>query len=239
MPRDTRAYTSEIGLPPVSAWVRNLVIGLFALFVVEVLVSNVWGGLYATLAWSVHGPIRPWQPFTRYLVQGSASVINVVFALLAMYFILPTLDNALGRRALSHAAAAALAGGTLVGFLSSIVGYSDGFLLGWSGILTAVFALFGLAVPDATVRLYFFIPVQARFFTWGSGIIAALLLLGTRSSIAADALGCWLGAMAWWYTLGPGGKTRQRRNAGKKLERDLSKFTVLQGGGGNRDDLVN
>jgi hypothetical protein len=232
--------TAEVfGLPPIHPWIRNLMIGLFGLYVAELIGVNAVGqGLYSLLALHPVGDgFAPWQLLTRYLVQGP-QVMSVMFGLLMLYFALPLMDRFFSRSQLLQVLAAMFVGGTVLSLGLAALGIVGGLALGWGMVLTGLFALVGLAMPSMEFRLFFLIPVRASYFVWGAGVIAGLLLLASPSLSSADYLGSWLGVVAWWYLLGPGGRRRKLIQQSKKIEKELMKFQVIQGGRNRDDDIV-
>ena len=95
--------------------------------------------------------------------------------------------------------------------------------------------------PQSRGQSLFVLPVQASIFAWGTGLITGLLFLAAPSLGSAQHFGSWLGLMGWWYGMGPGSKARKLKGKARKIEKDLSRFTVLDGGqsDSNRDDWVN
>lgn len=228
---------SRLGLPYTDPAIRNLLLGLLGLYVAE-LAASVAGLPVGLLAWAPLGAgFAIWQPITCYFVQGN-QVTSVVFGLLGLWFMLPALLQTLSRRQIGEALLAAVAVGTLLPLLINVAGFGGGLILGWPGTLMALFCLFGLAFPDATVRLNFVLPVTGPMIVWGSLLIASLQVLasfgggGGGSLPAFHQLGLWLGVYAWWNLRGPGARRRNLRAQGRKVER---RFQVLQGGEGGDD----
>ena len=51
-------------------------------------------------------------------------------------------------------------------------------------------------------------------------------------------MGVWLGVMGWYYYLGPGARRRQLTRQATRIERELSRFRVIDGGKTDPDDWV-
>lgn len=226
-----RATIGDIGLPPIPSWVRNLLLALFGAYVVELLLVNFARlPLYSFLPWY---PDRlttaPWQLVSHWLVQGP-DPMNVLFGLLALYFALPALERSFSRRQLLEASFTGAAAGLLAGIAGDLLGLgvSPGF--GWTFVAGAAFALFGLAMPNAEVRLFFVLPVTGRTLAWGTGIVAGLIVLASRSLGAIELLGAWAGVMLWWHRIGPW--LARRRGGPSAPRRAPQKFQVLDGGRG-------
>jgi hypothetical protein len=226
------ANVDTFGMPPLPAWLRNLLIGLVALYLVEVALANVVGAsLYSALAW--FDPIAaPWQIVTRYLVQGLGSqpVMRLLFDLLLIYFLAPQVASAFDNRQRQQILVACIAGGTLVAGLLGAVGFAVAPAMGWHGLSIALITLFGLSNPEGVIRWNFVFPIPGKVIAWGTGVVNALILLGEHSMMAADDFGVWAGVMAWWFFVGPGARRRQLIGKTKKLERDLRNLQVLPGG---------
>jgi hypothetical protein len=229
----------QVQLPTLLPWHRNLLIALFAAYVLELLLNVVGVPLYRVLAWhgASTGGFAPWQPITRVLVQGAdrSAVFSVLFGLMITYFFLGVLEEALGRRKLFTAVLAGAVAGTLLPLTLDVIGLLPGpdVALGWSFLVMALPTLFGLARPDADVLLYFF-PVKAKVFLWGGLVVALLLILVEQTLSSFQTLGVWVGVYGWWHLLGPGARRRDLKRQGRGIERELRKFQVLEGGRRNR-----
>jgi hypothetical protein len=236
--RDPLANTGGLGLPPLPRWGSRLLMGLATLWIAELLAANFLHlPLYDWFVWRSFGHgFGTSQLLTRYFVQGN-DVTGVVFSGLALFFALPLIDGFLTRRQTAWAGAAVVIGGSAVGMALDAIGIVGGAGLGWSVFATAAFTIIGLANPDREIRLFFVLPVKGILFAYGAGVLAVLFILAWRSLTAADHLGAWAGVMAWWYLVGPGSRRRKLISKSRKIERDLARFQVLQGGR-NRDDIV-
>lgn len=228
-----RASIGNIGMPALPPWVRNLLLVLFGAYVLELLLVNFAHlPLYDVLAWYPDSfPAAPWQLVTHWLVQGPEPT-SVLFGLLALFFALPALDQSLSRRQLLEATVAAVCFGWLTGVVGDLIGLAIGPALGWSYVAGAAFALFGLAMPDTEVRLMFVLPVTGRTLAWGTGVVAALIVLASRSIGSLELLGAWGGVLAWWYQIGPWLRRRRLRSGGTRVAQKAQKFQVLDGGRG-------
>ena len=79
------------------AWMQRILMGLFGLYVIELMASNI-GLPVGALAWRPVGMgFSPHQLLTRFLVQGN-SVFSVLISLLVLYFFLPAIDQLYARR---------------------------------------------------------------------------------------------------------------------------------------------
>lgn len=223
----------QVQLPTLERWHRNLLVGLFAAYVLELVLHNAGVPLYAWLPWFRMGDgFQPWQPLTRFLVQGASreAVVGVLIWLFVLYFFLPALEAVLERKVWLRAMIAGAVAGTLVPLATDLLGLcGPGAALGWGPLVIALPVLFGLARPDADVLLLIF-PVKARWFLWGTLVIALLYLMVERSLDTFQGLGVWLGVAGWWTLLGPGARRRQLKKQAASVEKELRRFQVLEGG---------
>ena len=226
----TTAGGGGFQLPPVTPFLRNLLVGLFVLYAVELIARNMLRVPIDILAWHGFGAgFQIFQPATRYLVQGNA-VLGVVIGALVLYFFLPTIQRMYSPPQWGEALLAGALGGTAFGLLVNLLGIVGGSSMGWSPLIIVFIVLFGLKIPDATILLFFVLPIPAKVLAWGSGVIALLVFLASLDLSTADYLGTWAGAVGWWYTRGPGGRRRKLVHKARKIERDLARFEVYEGG---------
>jgi len=246
-----RTGSQSFSLPPLEPAVRNILIGAVGLYIIELIVQSTQPGLIDALIWHRLGTGFEWyQPATRYLVQNTQP-LSFLLALLVLYFFLPTIYRRFNRQQWIQILGAALFGSAVLGLALDGVGLlravsplnpSGGTAAGWSTLCTALIAIFGLINPNAVVNLFFVLPVRASLFTWGSGVVALLYFLYSPQLGTAEHLGTWLSVIGWWFLIGPGSRTRKLKAKSRKIERDLQRFNVLDGGRSedkNRDDWVN
>ena len=241
----------QFAFPTPEGWERNVLIGLFVAYVAELVVARVFPdpqALYTLLAWSTAPGVdplsAPWQPFTRFLVQGN-NAVEVLFSLVLLFFALPTLGRLVDESYILRGLIAALLMGTVLPAVVSLSGLASlpDVLMGWGQLILLPFVLIGLIQPKATLYLLVF-PVEGRWLLWGSLAIPLLQILLLRSASALELLGFWLGPVLWFYLLGPGRPKRDEpapKGPVSDMER-LSRFQVIQGGASNRpddDELVN
>ena len=214
-------------LPPPPKLTRNLLIGLFALYTVELLLRNGASVDLGPLVWHdfSHG-FQPWQLITRFFVQGQ-SVYSVILTGVGIYFFLPTIERSFTRRQLIQAMSIAVGGGTAFGLALAAIGLVHGTAFGITPLVAALVVLFGLAHPNATINLMLIFPVPAKVLVWGAGVLSFLLLLASFDLRAAVAFGTWLGAIGWWYWLGPSGRKRRLKTKASKIRTELR---LIQGG---------
>lgn len=238
--------TGPIALPPLEPWLRNLLVGLFGLYVVELILRNVGVPVYA-LAWAPFDKgFSVWQPATRFVVQGddSGAAFSVLVGLLVLYFMLPAVEQLMAWAQVRSAVVFGAVGGTAFALALDAVGLiPGGGTMGWTLAITSLIVLFGLAMPQGTVQLFFVLPVTGQVIVWGTLALSLVFFLLGRSLGTAEALGTWIGVYSWWHLLGPGARRRQLLNKASSIEKELRRFEVIEGGrddpqGGQRDDWI-
>lgn len=222
----------ELRFPTLYPWMRNLLIGLFVLYVVELATFNAGVDVYV-LAWKpLAQGFAPWQPLTRFLVQGP-SVFSFLMGMLLIYFLLPGIWQEVHRDTLRNALIAGAIGGTVLPFCLDLLLADQGAVMGWS-TLAYVFlpTVFGLALPTRTIYLMFAIPVNGRLILILTGVFAGLaLVMGAGATLAsAEPAGVFGGIVAWWNALGPGARRRELRRKASSIEKELRRFEVIEGG---------
>ena len=224
--------------PQLEPWMQRILMGLFGLYVIELMASNI-GLPVGALAWRPVGMgFSPHQLLTRFLVQGN-SVFSVLISLLVLYFFLPAIDRLYARRQVIQSLVCAVAGGTALALFFDVIGFlNPGSTFGWSVLLMPMVVLFGLGMPNGIVHLFFILPVRAIWFVWGSIAIAGLSFLAQPALATADAVGAWCGVMGWYHYMGPGRRRRELTRQAASIERDLRRFQVREGGKTDPDEWV-
>ena len=220
---------TQFVLPTLSPWMRNLLITVLVVFVIELLSKNA-GLPVGALAWQpFERGFQPWQPLTRYLVQGT--VMNFLVGAMAIYFLLPGLCQVIDLSLIKWGVIGGALGGTLIPLLLDLVWLQDGMVLGWTPlVLISLTVLFGLALPKHQMLLFFVLPVKGEYLLWGS-LALSLISLGFGQAFgASEYVGIWLGTWGYWMGLGPGARKRFLRQKARKIEDELRRFQVIEGG---------
>ena len=222
-------------MPAMTPLVRNAMILLCATYGVEMVLRYLAGMEQVLARLALHptstGLFEPHQLLTHYLVLGSAPFALFV-SLIAVYFLLQPMLDRLGPRALLFAALSSAAGGSLLAGLGALVGHGEA--TGYDALVMMLLPLFGLAMPNQVVRLFFVLPVQASWVTWGYGVIA-FLVAATLDLSGLEQLGCWAGLLAWWFGAGPGAHRRRLKAKARSIEKELQRFQVIEGGKADDD----
>ena len=220
----------QFRLPVLAPWMKQLLGGLFALYVLELVLRNMGVPVYL-LEWrSFDAGFAVYQPFTRFLVQGRHAVLGVGLGLLVLYFLIPAILSMFSRRQVAQAVLSGAVGGTLIPMLLDAVWLSKGVVMGWPVLGLSLIVLFGLANPTGTILAFFFLPISGTLVLYGTlALSLAAFILGPGLG-TAEPLGVWMGTYSWWYTFGPGGRRRLLKKKAEVIERELSRFQVLEGG---------
>ena len=114
------------------------------------------------------GEGRIWQVISYAALHDLNSPGHVVFNLLGLLFLAPPLERRWGQRGfLQFVAFSALIAGVfslLCGLIAP--SYFSARVFGFSGVVMAIVAAFSIVMPNATLLLFFVIPVKARWIVW-------------------------------------------------------------------------
>jgi hypothetical protein len=217
-------------LPDLAPWMKTLLGVLLGAYVLELILRNA-GMPVDALVWRPFGMgFQPWQPLTRFLVQGDG-VLGVVIGLAVLAFALPALEQALDRAVWLRGLAAGAIGSSVLPLAVDAVGFGGGATVsGWGGSVLSIFLLFGLALPTAIVKLFFILDVKAGQLVWLALALVGFIFVLSPSLRSAEGLGAWLGVMGWWYGIGPGARRRTLKAKAAGLEREIRRFQVIEGG---------
>lgn len=240
----------DFSLPPPPTWLVRVLGALLAIWVGEMVLTNFIMGdpsrLYRVLAWiPALNETLLYQPLTRFLIRGR-DLFGVLIDLMILYFFLPWIVDRFTRRDLWTAAAAVVIGCLAAGLLwlglstfAAAMGLpaAGGWMLqpalGWHPFVLAMVVLFALAIPDATINLFFVLPMKARWILWLTIGFAALGFIANPGLPSFERFGAIGAAVAWFHFVGPGATRRRFRKVGKKIEQEL-KFKVYDGGRSGR-----
>lgn len=207
-------------LPPLTPFVRSLLIALAAIFVVAALAQNFAGiPVVRLLALdTVHLSIATvWQIFTNVLVQSPTALFPLLLNLLFIWFILPPFEDRYGAGRVIQLAlictvcsslAAIVAGQLVPGWASWIEG---------PGPITlgAISAFAVLMPPHQEVSFFGVLPMQSKHLLW---VVVGLSVLGfitsrNLTSLASDlgAIGGGIAFVRLWMHRPPRRRTFQKK----------------------------
>jgi membrane associated rhomboid family serine protease len=183
---------------------------------------------------------RPWQPLTAFLFN--RGVFAAALDWLMVFFFLGSVEQLVGTKRLAKgmiwtavvailfAHVAMLLTGTLG---PEPIGPSIAFR-GLEPFLISLLVIFGLAQPNAQILLFFVLPIKAAWMAWVSGLLALLVFITSTTMSTALILGGWLGGYVFVRSgFGNAQRLFERYRLilkKKKLEKELSKFRVIEGG---------
>jgi membrane associated rhomboid family serine protease len=173
--------------------VKKLMIGLMAVWLIFSFLINFveqqWAAeLFRVLSLAPQEALfegKVWQILTYSLLHDLSSPSHVIFNLIGLLFLAPPLERRWGSKGfLQFAVFSALIAGAfslLCGILAP--DFFGGRVVGVSGVVMAVLAAFSFVMPNATILLFFVIPIQARWIVWLLlGIDAMMFLSSPKGS---------------------------------------------------------
>lgn len=156
--------------------VVRLLIILGGLWLILAIAQNLAGSrmaesLYAELALrptDVLPRLHVWQVATYAWLHDLQGLSHILFNCLALYFLGPTLEKRWGG---GNFLRFWIITAILAGVFSVIVGFVFGGrwdypIVGASGAIFAVLAAFSILYPNATMLLFFVVPMKARWIIW-------------------------------------------------------------------------
>lgn len=236
-----RGQPSGFGID-ITELTKRALIALIALYIVE-LVLVFWFKIDVG-RWifmnRVGGSWMPWQLLTAQLFN-HLSPMGAIFDWIILVFFLGPVERLMGRKKLLQSLGIVALGAGFVTTGLDVLGAVnvDAPFVGLNPVITALVVFFGLSLPNATIRLFFVLPIKAAWFAWGSGLVALLYFLAVRDLGSAMALSGWIMAFGV-MKFGPDEwKTMWLRYKARNIEKELAKFEILdggKGGGGGEDD---
>jgi len=233
-----RGQPSGFGID-ITALTKRVLGALIALYILELLLV-FWFKVDVTrwVFMNRLGPSwMPWQFLTAQLFN-HLSPMGALFDWLMIVFFFGPVERLMGRKKLlTSLGIVAIGAGILATALDALGAVAgEGPFVGLNPIITALVVFFGLTLPNATIRLFFVLPIKAAWIAWGSGLIALLYFLAARDLDSAMAISGWVLAFGV-MKIGPDEwRKLWLRWKARKLEKELEKFEVIDGGKGSGDD---
>lgn len=236
---------------PVPRDVVVLLAVVFATFSIDVLTNGALLPLRLTSAAWALGYV--WQPVTYAFTGYGTPSLWILLELLILFWFAKDVFWRLGRRRFWRTLAWAVLVGALAAVAVDVASWLLGFPLGpaypiMQGqriLLAIVIAAFATLYADATIYLFFVLPLRARWFLWIEILFAFIAFLGTRDLPGFAGI---CAAVGITFTVlrhgGPGRGLRRawlllrQRQLQHRLERERKKrgFKVVRGGD---DTLLN
>lgn len=226
MPRATMSPPG--GNPFWTPLVRNVILTLFGVYVVQLVVG--WQVVLALFALApLGGGLMPWQPFSFTFVGAEPG--GMLWQFVGVFFFLQPVVDTLGRRRFWWStlfvwgfALVVKLGAEALGVLAPTPTF------GFAWWVDALVAWFGFSNRGQPVRMMFFLPMRAEMLAWIAGILSLLYVLFSRDTASLHMLAAFVGAWIILH-LEPGALRRLRLRLKKaKIERQLSRFEVIDGG---------
>jgi len=187
---------------------------------------------------SAMGPgFHLWQLLTAHFVHPPAAVFTVVLNLLMLVFFVGPVENMIGRRRLIFVWIATAVGaglGTIVfGLLQGATASAYGI---GPGIITLV-VVFCALMPEATINLFFILPLKAKYLGWFTAGMTVLYALAAPEGGGFEVGGLGFGYAAWRWGDDISPRRLRLKMKARKLSKKIAKFEVIDGGGkGGKDD---
>lgn len=211
-------------LPPLTPFVKNLLITLSAIFVLTALLQNFAGipviGVFA-LDPDVLSPATVWQIFTNVLVQSPTQLFPLLLNLLFIWLILPPFEDRYGKgRVIQLSILATICSSLLTLLVGQLL---PGYAMRIEGpgpiTLAAISAYAVLLPPHAEVSFFGVLPMQSKHLLW---VVVGLSVLGfitslNLTSLASDfgAIGAGIGFVKWWMHRPPPRRSFQRKGSAR------------------------
>ncbi|HEX5657676.1 MAG TPA: rhomboid family intramembrane serine protease [Polyangiales bacterium] len=210
--------------PPLTPFVKKLLITLFAIFVFAALATNFMGvpivRLFA-LDTSQLSVATLWQIFTNVLVQSPTGVFPLIINLVFIWLILPPFEDRYAAARTVQLLLAATVCSSLAALVTGLLIPSFAVALEGPGPLTlgAMSAYAVLLPPNAQVNFFGVLPMRSQHLLW---VIVGLSVLGfitskNLASLASDlgAIGGGIGFVKLWMQRPPRKRTFQKKATGK------------------------
>lgn len=230
--------------------VKRLLIINVAVWVVFAVLVNFLHQPWAANLYAEHLALDPhdaifsfelWQLLTYSWLHALSDPMHILANMLGLFFLGPALETRWGPR---DFLIFYLATGLIAGVFTVIVGLAlpgifGARVVGASGAVLALLAAFSFTMPDATLLLFFVIPIQARWVIWiALGIDTVIFFSNPNAASIAwhthvgGVLGAWLLVTGRWR---PGRLLDRLRLA--RLAARRSKLDVIPGGKRDRRHL--
>lgn len=182
-----------------------------------------------------------WQLATYSWLHDLGAPMHILANMLGLFFLGPALETRWGPR---DFLVFYLATGLIAGLFTVLVGLAmpglfGTHVVGASGSIMALLAGFSFALPNATLLLFFIIPVQARWVIWLAVVVDTIFFFSNpdASSVAwhthiGGVIGAWLLITGKWR---PGRLIDSVRLA--RLQKRRRSLGVIEGGKSDRRHL--
>lgn len=188
------------------------------------------------------GPGAPgfhlWQVVTAHFVHAPTGVYEIVLNLLMLVFFVGPVENMLGRRRFLQVWVAAAVGAVLGALLFGAV---QGSATGGAGIGPGIIALvvvFCMLMPEATINLFFILPIKAKYLGWFTAGITVLMALAVPAAGGWSVGGLGLGYAAWRWGDDFSPRRIRLKMKARQTVKKMAKFEIIDGGSDKNDPPV-
>lgn len=227
---------------PFTPRTKKLLIGLLILYIVEIIAGQIFLPL-STFAWNVQS-FNIWQPITSFFILDTPpfSPMRFLLSMLGIVFFMPPAEQVYKKRGLIRIFTLSAGLSIAFGALCMVTGIVNmGMVYGLEAFIAALLAVFCFTRPNATILLFFVLPIKAEWIGWFSGLISFLFLIASRDLGSAIHLSGWAAGLVFLAMKRKGPlktvykNTLGRRRAAKKP----FDFKVFEGGKKDDGDLFN
>ena len=180
-----------------------------------------------------------WQLITAHFVHPTAGVFTVVLNLLMIVFFAGPVEGFLGRQRFLKVWGAAAIGGAIGAVLFGLVQGTGTPASGVGPGILALIVVFCAMMPEATIQLFFILPIKAKYVGWGTaGLVVLTALANPAAAGGWEVGGMGLGYAAWRWGDDLTPRRIRLKLKARRIQKKISKFEVIDGGGGDDDSSV-
>ncbi len=174
---------------------------------------------------------QPWQLLTAHFIHEPRGVTRLLFGMLGVWFFVRPLQQMLGSTRVVGIWVAAAVGAVAGAVLFGLIQHSGAVQGGIEPCVLAVLVVFCERIPNAVIRLFFVIPIEARWLGRGTALLTALLAFAMPDVVGGWDVGGLAAGWAWYRYGGDPGAWLTRWRA-RRVVRRIAKFSVIDGGKG-------
>lgn len=240
MPSNPQYASMNFG-PGLTSLGKKMLIAYAVIYVLE-LAATHWLNLGIVSRLAVFpigsGLFDWWQIFTHPFVHNPYSPIGFLLICLVFFFFSNHVEQYFGPQRFLAFFYISAAGGLVCGLLlANVQAFSPPFM-GMSPSILAMIVAFGFLNPEATILLMFVLPIKAKYMSYATIVVTAVLFLAKSNPAGAYHLGG-MAAGYLYFKFGQGVSPIlwiKSQYFAWKMKRLKKRFTVLEGGKGKDDD---
>lgn len=187
-------------------------------------------GLHPPMGGTPGGPgFHLFQLVTSHFVHQPRDYLGVFFTLLGIYFFARPVEERIGRRGLRDLWIASAVGAALGACLFGVIQRPATYHVGVAPGVLALLVVFCMMIPHAVIRLFFVLPIQARFLGIGTAVMTILAAFALPDVVGGWEVGGLAGGWLWFRWGRRGGRESDDERARRIVDR-IQKFQVIEGG---------